>query len=126
MHALRELAKENLTYQDEQRNYLLTNIGEIVMRKLEETNVSNQRALKKQAFWLEHDLSGIPISLLDKIGCLEDSEVISSTPTDLFKIVSTFYMLLENAKEIRGVSPIFIRRTLRLISLNLRGQRRLH
>lgn len=108
VHALRELAKEHLTYQDEKRNYLLTNIGEIVMRKLEETNATINTLSKNRQFWLEHDLSGLPIGLLDKVGCLEDSTIISSTPTDLFKIVSTFFMLLENAKEVRGVSPIFI------------------
>jgi len=108
VHALRELAKEHLTYQDEKRNYMLTNIGEIVMRKLEETNVTINALSKNKQFWLEHDLSGLPVGLLDKIGCLEDSTIISSTPTDLFKIVSTFFMLLENAKEVCGVSPIYI------------------
>jgi predicted transcriptional regulator len=107
VHALRELAKEHLTHQDEHRNYVLTNIGEIVMRKLEETNLVIKVLSKNRQFWLEHDLSGIPTSLLDRIGCLKDSEIIFSTPTDLFKIVSTFYILLENAKEIRGVSPIY-------------------
>ena len=29
-------------------------------------------------------------------------------PTDLFKVFSTFFILLENAKKICGVSPIFI------------------
>jgi len=107
VHALRELAKEHLTHQDEHRNYILTNIGEIVMRKLEEINLAIHVLSKNRQFWLEHDLSGIPISLLDRIGALNDSEVLTSTPTDLFKIVSTFYLLLENAKEIRGVSPIY-------------------
>jgi predicted transcriptional regulator len=108
VHALRELTKEHLTYQDEKRNYLLTNIGEIVMRKLEGTNKTINALSKNRQFWLEHDLSGFPVNLLDEVGCLEDAEVISSTPTDLFKIVSTFYMLLGNAKEVRGVSPIFM------------------
>jgi predicted transcriptional regulator len=107
VHALRELAKEHLTYQDEKRNYSLTNIGEIVMRKLEEINIAMDVLSKNKQFWLEHDLSGIPTSLLDKIGCLEESEVIFSTPTDLFKIVSTYNVLLQNAKEVRGVSPLF-------------------
>ena len=107
MHALRELAKEHLTYQDEKRNYSLTNVGEIVMRKLEEINVAISVLTKHRQFWLEHDLSGIPISLLDTIGCLEDSEVITSTPTDLFKIISTYNLLLENAKEVPGVTPFF-------------------
>ena len=107
VHALRELAKEQLTYQDEKRNYALTNIGEIVMRKLEEINVGINTLSKHRKFWLEHDLSGIPFNLLDKIGCLEDSEVITSTPTDLFKIISTYNLLLQNAKQVRGVTPFF-------------------
>jgi len=107
VHALRELAKEHLTYQDEKRSYSLTNIGEIVMRKLEEINIAIDVLLKNSEFWLEHDLSGIPTSLLDKIGCLEEAEIIFSTPTDLFKIVATYNVLLQNAKEVRGVAPIF-------------------
>jgi predicted transcriptional regulator len=107
VHALRELAKEHLTYQDEKRNYSLTNIGEIVMRKFEEIGVGINVLSKHRQFWLEHDLTGIPISLLDKIGCLEESEVISSTPTELFKIMATYNLLLENAKEVRGITPFF-------------------
>ncbi|MGZ4911198.1 MAG: helix-turn-helix transcriptional regulator [Halobacteriota archaeon] len=107
VHALRELAKEHLTYQDEKRNYSLTNIGEIVMRKFEEISVGINVLSKHRQFWLEHDLTGIPISLLDKIGCLDEAEVISSTPTELFKIISTYNLLLENAKEVRGITPFF-------------------
>jgi len=108
VHALRELGKEHLIHQDEKRNYSLTNIGEIVVRKLEEINLAILTLSKDRQFWLEHDLSDIPKQMLDKLGCLADSTVLSSTPTDLFKTFSTFYTLLGNAKEIRGVSPIFI------------------
>jgi predicted transcriptional regulator len=108
VHALRELAKERLIHQDEKRNYSLTNIGEVVVRKLDEINVTIAALSKNRQFWLEHDLSDIPRNLLDQIGSLADAEVLSTTPTDLFKTFSTFYMLLENAKEIHGVSPIFV------------------
>jgi predicted transcriptional regulator len=107
VHALRELAKEQLTHQDAKRSYALTNVGEIVMRKLEEISGAITALSKNKEFWLEHDLSGIPVSLLDRIGCLKEAEVVSSTPTDLFKIMSTFYILLDNAKEVRGVAPFF-------------------
>ena len=108
VHALRELGKENITSQDEKRNYSLTNIGEIVVRKLDELNVAIGALTRNRQFWLEHDLSDLPNSLLDKVAALAEGEVLVSTPTDLFKIFSTFYLLLDNAKEIRGVSPIFI------------------
>ena len=108
VHALRELGKENLIQQDEKRNYSLTNIGEIVVRKLEEINLTILTLSNERQFWLEHDLSDVPKNMLDKLGCLADSTVLSSTPSDLFKNFSTFYTLLGNANEIYGVSPIFI------------------
>ena len=108
VHALRELTKEHVTHQDEKRNYLLTNIGEIVTRKFEELNATITALSKHREFWLDHDLSDIPEHLLDKIGYLADSAIVSSTATDLFSVFNSFFMLLENSKEIRGISPIFI------------------
>jgi predicted transcriptional regulator len=108
VHALRELTKEHVTRQDEKRNYLLTNIGEIVTRKFKEINATITALSQHREFWLDHDLSDIPQRLLDKVGYLADSEIISSTATDLFSVFNAFFMLLENSKEIRGISPIFI------------------
>ena len=108
VHALRELTKEHVTRQDEKRNYLLTNIGEIVTRKFAEVNATITALSEHREFWLDHDLSDIPEHLLDKIGYLADSAIISSTATDLFSVFNSFFMLLENSKEIRGISPIFI------------------
>ena len=108
VHALRELTKEHVTRQDEKRNYLLTNIGEIVTRKFEEVNATITALSLHREFWLDHNLSDIPKHLLDKIGYLADSTIISNTATDLFSVFSAYFMLLENSKEIRGLSPIFI------------------
>jgi len=108
VHALRELGKENLIQQDEKRNYSLTNIGEIVVRRLEEVNLTILTLSNERQFWLEHDLSDVPKNMLDKLGCLADSTLLSSTSSDLLKNFSTFYTLLGNANEIYGVSPIFI------------------
>lgn len=107
VHALRELGKEDLIHQDEKRNYSLTNIGEIVVRKLDEINLALLTLTRDKQFWLDHDLNDIPKPLLDKIGYLADSTFLSSTPTDLFKSFSTLYMLLQNSKEIHAISPIF-------------------
>jgi predicted transcriptional regulator len=108
VHALRELTKENITRQDDKRNYLLTNIGEIVTRKFDEINATISALSQHREFWLDHDLDDIPKHLLDKIGCLTDSTMVVSSATDLFGVFNMFFMMLENSKEIRGVSPIFI------------------
>jgi predicted transcriptional regulator len=108
VHALRELTKEHVTRQDEKRNYLLTNIGEIVTRKFAEVNATITALSQHSEFWLDHDLNDIPKHLLDKIGCLSDSTVLASTPQDLLKGFSSLYMVLQNSKEIRAISPIFV------------------
>jgi predicted transcriptional regulator len=107
IHALRELEKERLTFQDGKRNYLLTSTGKIVALHIEcfvqTVNVITQLA----KFWLEHDLSGIPESSLKNIGCLHESQILTSTATDVFNAFSTFIALLDDAKVIRGVAPVF-------------------
>jgi predicted transcriptional regulator len=107
IHALRELEKEHLTFQDGKRNYLLTSTGKIVAlhieRFLQTVNVITQFA----KFWLEHDLSGIPEDSLKNIGCLHESQILTSTATDVFNAFSTFIALLGDAKVIRGVAPVF-------------------
>jgi predicted transcriptional regulator len=108
VHALRELTDEHVTRQDQKRNYSLTNIGEIVVRKFEELNTTITALSHDREFWLDHDLSGIPKHLLDKIGCLADSTILSSPPTDLFSVFNLWFMLLGNSKEIYGISPFFI------------------
>ena len=107
VHALRELTKEQVTHQDEKRNYLLTSIGEIVTRKFTEINATITALLQQREFWLDHDLNDIPEHLLDKIGYLADSAVLTSTPEDLLKSFSALFTLLQNSNQVRAISPIF-------------------
>lgn len=108
IHALRELEKDYLTTQDDKRNYALTNVGRILALKLEDLVKAANVLAGQSTFWLEHDLSGIPEPSLEKLGSLEDSYLLTSTSTDLFKVYSTFVTLVENAKEIKGISSILI------------------
>jgi len=107
IHALRELEKEHLTYQDNKRNYELTNTGKIVALQLENFVRTVNAITQFSKFWLEHDLSGIPEDSVKNIGCLQESQVLTSVPTDIFNAFSTFVTLLGDAKVIRGVAPVF-------------------
>jgi len=106
IHALRELEKERLTFQDSKRNYLLTSPGKIVALHVESFVQTVNVITQFGKFWLEHDLSGIPEDFLKDIGCLQESQVLTSVPTDVFNAFSTFITLLEDAKVIRGVAPV--------------------
>jgi len=105
-HTLIELEECKLIYQDAERNYVLTNIGKIVARRLMDFKDIIQTLNTFESFWLDHDLSAIPDHLLDKIGWLKDSRIVSGTPVDIFKTYTTVIKLLKDAKKLRLVCSI--------------------
>ena len=108
IHALRELEKGNLVFQDEDRNYALTKIGKVITLKLVDFISAIEVLKKHEDFWFSHDLSGIPPHLMEEIGWLEDSVIIEAPATDVLKVFTNFVDILKNAKEIRGVTSMFI------------------
>ena len=108
IHALRELERENLLFQDKDKDYALTKIGEVIALKLTDLMDAIDVLKKHEDFWLTHDLSGIPPHLLEKIGCLKDSIIIEAPATDVLKIFTNFIDILKNSKEISGVTSMFI------------------
>lgn len=107
IHALRELEKGNLIFQDADRAYALTTIGEVVALKLVDFVNATEILKKHETFWLEHDLSAIPLSMLAKIGDLSDSILLTDTPTEIFKSHTTLTQVLEDANAVKGIYPIF-------------------
>ncbi len=107
IHALRELEKIDLASQDENRDYLLTSIGRIIALKLLDFSNAAVALEKHKRFWVQHDLTGIPDYLLEKIGWLRDSKIIHIDTLDIIKAHSSYVSLIKTAKWIRGISPIF-------------------
>ena len=108
IHALRELEKHNLTFQDHERNYQLTTIGTVVTYKITDFCNTAEALTRTKEIFLQHDISGIPLSLLQKLGCLKEATIITIDSTDLYKIHDIFMNSLKGAKEINGISPIFV------------------
>ena len=107
LHALRELEKAKIIFRDEERDYVLTKTGEILAWKISDIVDAIEALKKHESFWKQHDLSGIPTHLLEKIGCLKNSEVHRINALDIIKTHKTFLQFLKNAKWVKGVSPIF-------------------
>ncbi len=107
IHALRELERENLVFQAEDRGYALTKIGEVMVLKLIDMLAVIEVLKKHEDFWLEHDLSGIPLHLLDRMGALSNSSLVADTSTDIFKSHTTLLQILETANEVKGIYPVF-------------------
>ncbi len=107
IHALKELERGNLTCQDKNRDYALTNTGRIVALKLLDF-INAARVLKKhERFWIEHDLSGIPEHMMGRIGWLKDSNIIQISQLDIIKTHSSYVNFIKTAKWVKGVSPIY-------------------
>jgi predicted transcriptional regulator len=107
IHALKELEKGNLTFQEKNKKYSLTNIGKIIAIKLLDFCNAAEVLQKHERFWLEHDLSGIPHDMIEKIGWLKDSNVIAIDVLNIIKTHEHYISSLSNAKWIKGVTPIF-------------------
>ncbi len=123
IHALRDLEKGNLIYQDEVRDYALTKIGEIITLKLVGFINAINLLTKYESLWLEHDLSDIPLPLLEKIEDLSNSTLLTNTPTDTFKSHTTFIKVLEQANEVKGIYPIFNLEYLTTIAELVKGKK---
>ncbi|HXY87153.1 MAG TPA: transcriptional regulator FilR1 domain-containing protein [Candidatus Acidoferrales bacterium] len=108
LHTLRELEEYKLIFEDAERNYALTNNGKIVTRNLIAFNDTIETLHTYESFWLTYDLSPIPDYLLDKIGWLKDSYIISGTPANVLNAYSTVVKLLQDAKKIMVVSSILV------------------
>jgi predicted transcriptional regulator len=69
-----------------QRNgsYELTDMGDQVFKKVQSL-INVLTLLEREDYWIEHDLSGIPQYLLDRIGDLKDCKQVKADPSQVFE-----------------------------------------
>lgn len=107
LHAIKDMTDSDLVTRTGQ-SYGLTNLGKMQAYMLADM-IDFVLVLKKYSdFWLAHDISGIPKSLLTGIGMLSKSEIIEGDPAEILKTQNFFISQLTGAKVIRGLSPIII------------------
>jgi predicted transcriptional regulator len=107
LHALRELEMSNLTFQNKNKKYGLTNIGRIMTIKIIDFINASGALIKQEKFWIGHDMSGIPDQFLKGIGALSESEIIKINALDIIKTHNFYISSIKTARWIKGVSPIF-------------------
>jgi predicted transcriptional regulator len=86
--------------------YLLTPLGKIVA-----DNVAGYVNImagidQHREFWASHDLSGLPMECLVKIGDLQNSEVELDTQVDIMQVYSHFLKIVREGEYIHGISSI--------------------
>jgi predicted transcriptional regulator len=105
LHAIKEMTDSDLVTRAE-KGYGLTNLGKLQAYMLDEMIDFVLSLEEHRDFWQSHDISGIPIELLKKIGMLAQSEVIKDEPESPLRSLEYFVEEMTKSGQIYGVSPI--------------------
>ncbi len=83
-----------------------TILGKIVAQKIGDFSLTMGTVTAHLAFWKDHDISTLPWPLLERLGDLLNSEIVSDTGTDIMHVYYRFLQLLREAKQIAGISTM--------------------
>ncbi|HPJ85273.1 MAG TPA: winged helix-turn-helix domain-containing protein [Methanothrix sp.] len=107
LHAIKEMTDSDLVARTD-KGYGLTNLGKMQAYMLTDM-IDFVLILERYGdFWLTHNISAIPESLLVRIGMLSKSEILEGDPADILKTQEFFISELKGSTMIRGLSPIII------------------
>ena len=101
---LAELKSKDLIYKDD-RQYGLTQYGELHSSKLIEFIEALHMLKKQKRFWKNHETHVIPDLFFRSIGSLNRSTIMEDMPADLFATHRHFTELLGGCEVVNGVSP---------------------
>jgi predicted transcriptional regulator len=92
--------------EDGERVYYLTAIGKNMVRKLIDLIGDTEVIVEHEKFWIEHDLSGIPDQLFDRIGALRDSTLVADTKRDPLTAYHSFVAFLEKSSTVELIASV--------------------
>ena len=104
IHALRMLQTINFVNEDAGRAYYLTVIGKSVVRKLIDCIGETEVLVDHEKFWIEHDISGIPDQLFDRVSALRDSTLVVATELDPFKAYRSLVEFLKRSPTVELIA----------------------
>ena len=96
-----------MVQQDELRDYSLTVIGEAIAQKVINCHHLAEVLTLHEAFWFEHDVSGIPEYLFGRIGLLRDSTLVADTQEHVLSGLQAFVGLIEDADLLKIITPFY-------------------
>jgi predicted transcriptional regulator len=81
-------------------------MGEQVFKKVK-SFVNVLILLEKDNYWVEHDLSGIPQYLLDKVGDLKDCSLVKQGSSQIFKPNTEFLSFFSSSRYLMVFSSFY-------------------
>ncbi len=108
LHAMKQLEKKEFIFKQGD-NYFLSQTGIILGSKLVDITKTINVVNKNKKLWLRHEINDIPEHMILRMGELNDSILVESELTDIFKPLENYSQILSESKQVRGLSPIFNR-----------------
>lgn len=105
LHGIYQLEKKHIIIR-KSGNYALTPTGEMFSYKLMDMVKSFSALNTCENIFLKHDINCIPTELLKDLGCLDDSNIINSIPTDILRPHNVLMEYLHQAGNIKIISSV--------------------
>lgn len=103
---IKKLKEESLIFQ-ENKEYRLTPLAEILVEKMEPLIDTLEVIEKNLHYWQERDLSSLPHSSLERLNELKSCSLIEPDPGNIFEPPPTFLENIQKSKRILSYSSIF-------------------
>jgi predicted transcriptional regulator len=87
-------------------SYELTDMGDQVFKKVQSL-VDVLTLLERDDYWIEHDLSGIPQYLLDRIGDLKDCKLVEANPSQIFEPSTELFDFFSSSRYLMVFSSFY-------------------
>ncbi|MDL2271300.1 DUF1724 domain-containing protein, partial [Methanobrevibacter sp. OttesenSCG-928-I08] len=101
---INKLEKKGYIYKRKGKFYI-SNVCNVFLNNILDFNKSINLIKNFENFWSNHIITAINLSSLINITCLNDSKLIESTPTDIYKPHNYMKNLIINSKKIKAIFP---------------------
>ncbi len=91
---------------EKNHEYQLTSLGKVIASKIADFSRTIESIHQHSYFWTNHYMEGIPERILNEIGDLFNSEIISDTNVNLFNVYTNYLKIVKDARHISGVSSV--------------------
>lgn len=92
--------------EEKNHEYQLTSLGKVIASKIADFSRTIESINKHSYYWTNHYIEGIPERILNEIGDLFNSEIISDTNVNLFNVYTNYLKIVKEARYISGVSSV--------------------
>ena len=103
---IKKLKEESLIFQ-ENKEYKLTPLAEILVEKMEPLLNTLEVIEENSHYWQERDLSSIPHSFLERLNELKSCSLIEPDPDNIFEPPTIFLENIRKSQKILSFSSIF-------------------